>query len=146
MIKTEGSRALSQWNREYPSLTCYKGPNFNCFFLVVWRRCQRKRSIKRKVSPFLYILWTWSIYFKSILKFHINSFQWNVFVFHFTDKIFPQEIVTDVHDSTTTKCKRTLKVFQLSIVSLPVGGLIHREDQWKTRVSLGVIILIGWRG
>lgn len=52
-----------------------------------------------------------------------------LFFLHFTDKIFPQEIVTDVQDSTTTKGKRTLKVFQLSIVSLPVGGLIHGEDQ-----------------
>ena len=33
MIKTEGSRALSQRNREYPSLTCYKGPNFKVLFL-----------------------------------------------------------------------------------------------------------------
>lgn len=114
--------------------------------MVVWRRCQRKRSIKRKVSPFLYILGTWSLYFKSILKISYQFFSVKLFFLHFTDKIFPQEIVTDVQDSTTTKGKRTLKVFQLSIVSLPVGGLIHGEDQWKTRVSLGVIILIGWRG
>ena len=145
MIKTEGSRALSQWNRGYPLLTCHKGPNFEVlliFLVIVWRRCQWKRSIKRKVSPFLYILWTRSLYFKSSVKNSNHSFQWNLLSFTLQTRYFRKK--------SWPMCKilpqQSVRELQLSTISLPVGGLMHEEDQWKTRVSLRTIVLIGRRG